>query len=122
MKKDRDHILRRLVLETRPIWKWLALACLLCICLIVCAVLGPKLLGNLIDQLYAYWDGSFAGDLLKTILPMIFTLLGVYAAYALFSYLKMLLLNKVVSRYFTCNLRIRISDKIRRLPDRKSVV
>lgn len=116
MKKDRDHILRRLVLETRPIWKWLALACMLCICLIVCAVLGPKLLGNLIDQLYAYWDGSFAGDLLKTILPMIFSLLGVYAAYALFSYLKMLLLNKVVSRYFTCNLRIRISDKIRRLP------
>lgn len=116
MKKDRDHILRRLVLETRPIWKWLALACLLCICLIVCAVLGPKLLGNLIDQLYAYWDGSFTGDLLKTILPMIFTLLSVYAAYALFSYLKMLLLNKVVSRYFTCNLRIRISDKIRRLP------
>lgn len=116
MKKDRDHILRRLVLETRPIWKWLALACLLCICLIVCAVLGPKLLGNLIDQLYAYWDGSFAGDLLKTILPMIFTLLGVYAAHALFSYLKMLLLNKVVSRYFTCNLRIRISGKIRRLP------
>ena len=116
MKKDRDHILRRLVLETRPIWKWLALACLLCICLIVCAVLGPKLLGNLIDQLYAYWDGSFAGDLLITILPMIFSLLGVYAAYALFSYLKMLLLNKVVSRYFTCNLRIRISDKIRRLP------
>ena len=47
---------------------------------------------------------------------MLLTLLGVYAGYGIFSYLKMLLLNKVVSRYFTCNLRIRISDKIRRLP------
>ena len=114
MKKDR--ILRRLVSETRPIWKWLVLACLLCICLIACAALGPKLLGALIDQLYAYWDGSFTGDLLGAIAPMIFTLLGVYAVYSLLSYLKMLLLNKVVSRYFTCNLRIRISDKICRLP------
>lgn len=114
MKKDR--ILRRLIQEARPIRKWLAVACLLCICLIGCSVLGPKLLGNLIDRLYAYWDGSFTGDLLRAIVPMIFSLLGVYAAYSLFSYLKMLLLNKIVSRYFTCNLRIRISDKIRRLP------
>lgn len=114
MKKDR--ILRRLIQEARPIRKWLAVACLLCICLIGCSVLGPKLLGNLIDRLYAYWDGSFTGDLLRAIVPMIFSLLGVYVAYSLFSYLKMLLLNKIVSRYFTCNLRIRISDKIRRLP------
>ena len=116
MKQKQDNILRRLVLETRPIWKWLALACLLCIGLISCAVIGPKLLGQAIDQLYAYWEGSFAGDLLAALLPMLATLLGVYAAYSLFSYFKMLLLNKVVSRYFTCNLRIRISDKIRRLP------
>ena len=116
MKQKQDKILRRLVLETRPIWKWLALACLLCIGLISCAVIGPKLLGQAIDQLYAYWEGSFAGDLLATLLPMLLTLLGVYAAYSLFSYFKMLLLNKVVSRYFTCNLRIRISDKIQRLP------
>lgn len=116
MKQKQDKILRRLVLETRPIWKWLALACLLCIGLISCAVIGPKLLGQAIDQLYAYWEGSFAGDLLATLLPMLLTLLGVYAGYSLFSYFKMLLLNKVVSRYFTCNLRIRISDKIQRLP------
>ena len=75
-------------------------------------MIGPKLLGQAIDLLYAYWEGSFAGDLLATLLPMLLTLLGVYAAYSLFSYFKMLLLNKVVSRYFTCNLRIRISDKI----------
>ena len=116
MKQKKEHIIRRLILEARPIWKWLALACLLCTGLICCAVIAPKLLGRLIDQLYAYWDGSFTGDLLAALIPMLLTLLGVYAGYGIFSYLKMLLLNKVVSRYFTCNLRIRISDKIRRLP------
>ena len=116
MKQKKEHIIRRLILEARPVWKWLALACLLCTGLICCAVIAPKLLGRLIDQLYAYWDGSFTGDLLAALIPMLLTLLGVYAGYGIFSYLKMLLLNKVVSRYFTCNLRIRISDKIRRLP------
>lgn len=116
MKQKKEHIIRRLILEARPIWKWLALACLLCTGLICCAVIAPKLLGRLIDQLYAYWDGSFTGDLLAALIPMLLTLLGVYAGYGIFSYLKMLLLNMVVSRYFTCNLRIRISDKIRRLP------
>ena len=116
MKQKQEHIIRRLILEARPIWKWLALSCLLCTGLICCAVIAPKLLGRLIDQLYAYWDGSFTGDLLAALIPMLLTLLGVYAGYGIFSYLKMLLLNKVVSRYFTCNLRIRISDKIRRLP------
>ena len=94
------------------------LAALLCCGIIACAVIGPKLLGTLIDRLYAYWDGSFTGDLMAAILPGLGVLLAVYVGYSLFSYLKMLLLNKVVSRYFTCNLRIRISDKIKRLPVR----
>lgn len=118
MKKEGKGILRRMMLEARPIWKWLILAAFLCVGVIVCAVTGPKLLGGLVDRLYAYWDGSFTGDLLASLLPTIGLLAIVYLGYSLFSYLKMLLLNKVVSRYFTCNLRIRISDKIRRLPVR----
>ena len=54
----KEHIIRRLLWEARPIWKWLLLAALLCIGVIVCGVLGPKLLGGLIDRLYAWWDGS----------------------------------------------------------------
>lgn len=112
MKKN-DRTIRRLVVEARPIWKWLLLACFLCIVLIVCAVAGPKLLGDLIDRLGTY-DGQ--PDFLRSLLPRLGTLLGVYAAYSLLSYLKMLLLNNMVSRYFTCTLRIRISDKLKRLP------
>ena len=116
MKRKKERVISRLLLEARPIWKWLLLACLLCLVVILCAVVGPKLLGTLIDDLYSYWAGSYAGDLLADILPKLGVLLAVYVGYSLFSYLKMLLLNNVVSRYFTCNLRIRISEKIKRLP------
>lgn len=115
-KKQKDHMIRRLLIEARPIWKWLFVACLLCSGVIVCAVAGPKLLGTAIDMLYAFWDGTDTTDLLGKLTPILIALLSVYAAYSLLSYLKMLLLNKVVSKYFTCNLRIRISDKIKRLP------
>ncbi len=116
MKQKKERVISRLLLEAKPIWKWLVLACFLCLGVILCAVVGPKLLGTLIDDLYSYWEGSYAGDLLADILPKLGILLAVYVGYSLFSYLKMLLLNNVVSRYFTCNLRIRISEKIKRLP------
>ena len=116
MKQKNERVISRLLREAKPIWKWLLLACFLCLGVILCAVVGPKLLGTLIDDLYSYWEGSYTGDLLADILPKLGILLAVYVGYSLFSYLKMLLLNNVVSRYFTCNLRIRISEKIKRLP------
>lgn len=119
MKKhptEKDHTLRRLVREARPIWKWLLLGCLISIVMIACSAAAPKLLGGLIDRLYDYWDGSGSGDLMGELTNGLAALLVVYTAYSLLFYLKMLLLNNMVSRYFTCTLRIRISDKIRRLP------
>ena len=119
MKKhptEKDHTLRRLVREARPIWKWLLLGCLISIVMIACSAAAPKLLGGLIDRLYDYWDGSGTGDLMGELTNGLAALLAVYTAYSLLFYLKMLLLNNMVSRYFTCTLRIRISDKIRRLP------
>lgn len=111
-----DHTIRRLIHETRQIWPWLALACLISLAAVIFAIAGPKLLGGLIDELYGYWAGSAEGHLTSRLLPGLLTLAGVYAGYSLMSYLKMLLLNNVVSRYFTCNTRIKISEKIKRLP------
>lgn len=119
MKKhptEKDHTLRRLVREARPIWKWLLLGCLISIVMIACSAAAPKLLGGLIDRLYDYWDGSGTSDLMGELTNGLAALLVVYTAHSLLFYLKMLLLNNMVSRYFTCTLRIRISDKIRRLP------
>ncbi len=114
MKKE--NMILRLLKEAKSIRKWLLLACVLCALLIACSVTAPKLLGSIIDRLYAYWQGEKSGDLLQIILPSLGLLLLLYFGYSLFSYLKMLLLNKVVSRHFTCSLRIRMSDKVKRLP------
>jgi ATP-binding cassette subfamily B protein len=115
-KGKNDRLILRLLKEAKSIHKWLLLACGLCVLIIACSVASPKLLGSVIDTLYAYWDGSRQGNVVEEILPSLGILLALYLGYSLFSYLKMLLLNKVVSRHFTCSLRIRMSDKIRRLP------
>lgn len=114
MKKEK--IIRRLILEARPIWKWLILACFLCLAIIACSVAGPSLLGDMIDLLDQYQSASFDGQLMPKLISGLAVLLGLYTGYSLLSYAKMQLLNRVVSRYFTCDLRIRISDKIKRLP------
>lgn len=111
MKKN-DRIIRRLVSEAKPIWKWLILVCVLCIGIIACSVAGPGLLGDMIDLL----DEYRGDDLLSRLAPGLLLLLGLYVGYSVLSYTKMQLLNRVVSRYFTCALRIRVSDKIKRLP------
>lgn len=114
MKKD--QVIRRLIVEARPIWKWLILGAFLCLAMIICNVFAPSLLGDMIDLLDQYRTGSLQGDLLSQLLSGLGILLALYAGYSLLSYAKMQLLNRVVSRYFTCNLRIRISEKIKKLP------
>ena len=114
MKKD--QVIRRLIMEARPIWKWLILGAFLCLAMIVCNVFAPSLLGDMIDLLDQYRTGTLQGELLPQLLSGLGILLGLYAGYSLLSYAKMQLLNRVVSRYFTCNLRIRISEKIKKLP------
>ena len=115
-KQPKDRMILRLIKEAKSIRKWLLLACVLCALLIACSVAAPKLLGSIIDTLYTYWNGTAEGNMTEAILPSLMLLLALYVGYSIFAYLKMLLLNKVVSRHFTCSLRIRISDKIKRLP------
>ena len=120
-RAENRRIVLRILQSAKPIRWWLLLACFLAMVVIACALAGPKLLGSLVQRLYDYWalrlDGGAAGySLTEALLPGLTVLLGIYAVYSLFTYLKMLLLNRVVSRYFTCNLRIMIADKLQRLP------
>ena len=108
-----DASLRRMVRETKPIRWWLALSCLLCVGVIACAVLSPEILGALVDELYVF-DGS--RPLSAVLGPGLLLLLIVYLAQGMLTYGNSFLLNNVVSRFFTCKLRIRISDKLRLLP------
>ncbi len=114
MKKK--SILLRLIRETKPIAGWLGLGAVLDVLSVVAAVVTPRLLGGIIQRICDYWEAGCQGQL--SILPGLLTLLLAYAAASLLSYLNMLLMNNVVSRFFTCNIRIRISEKIKRLPVR----
>lgn len=107
----------RILREAKPIRGWLVLSCFLCLCLILCTVSAPKILGNLIQQLYDYWSGELVtDDLVGLILKGLIPLAVIYISLSLVRLANIYLLNNVVSRYFTCNIRIRISEKIKRLP------
>ena len=115
-KRTRKAI-ARILREAKPIRGWLVLSCFLCLCLILCTVSAPKILGNLIQQLYDYWSGELVtDDLLGLILKGLIPLAIIYISLSLVRLANMYLLNNVVSRYFTSNIRIRISEKIKRLP------
>jgi len=45
--RERLDLYKKIFFEARPIWKWLALSCLLCTVIIICSVLGPKITGEL---------------------------------------------------------------------------
>ena len=110
----------KLILEARPIWKWLVLSCLLCLIIIACAVISPQLMGDVTNTIYDYWAASSGGGdafpLVEAITPTLLLLLLSYAVSSVVRWLNMYLMNNVVSHHYTCAIRIRMSDKIRRLP------
>lgn len=108
----------RLALMAKPIAHWLGLAAVLDILAVIGAVIAPELLGDLVQTLYDFWEGGRVGSVRSVILRGLGLLLLAYGANSLFSYLNMLLMNNVVTRFFTSDIRIRISEKITRLPVR----
>ena len=118
-RREDKQVILRIVREAKPIYGWLALASLISCIIITCAVMSPKILGSCVQLLYDFWAGTFQGSsLTRALLPGCCVLAAVYLLQSGMNYLKMFLLNNVVSRYFTCALRIRMSDKISRLPVR----
>ena len=117
--RQRLSIYGKLILEARPIWKWLALSCLLCLIIIACAVISPQLMGDVTNTIYDYWAASSGGGepfpLVEAITPTLLLLLLSYAVSSAVRWLNMYLMNNVVSHHYTCAIRIRMSDKIRRL-------
>ena len=118
--REKLSIYGKLILEARPIWKWLVLSCFLCLIIIACAVISPQLMGEVTNAIYDYWSASVSGGetfpLVQAIAPTLLLLLLSYALSSVVRWLNMYLMNNVVSHHYTCAIRIRMSDKIRRLP------
>ncbi|MBR6377162.1 MAG: hypothetical protein IKS05_05285, partial [Oscillospiraceae bacterium] len=110
-----DETGKRLLREIQPLRGWILLSAFLCLILIGCAVAAPELLGGLVDRLYA-WTRDRSPGLAQSLLPGLGLLLGIYALQGAVTYRNSYLLNNVVSRYFCAELRIRLSEKLRKLP------
>lgn len=117
-KKQRlfDDTAIRLIKEAKPIAHWLALGAVLDILAVLCAVAAPEILGELVQKLYDYWEGGRVGTVRGSLTQGLLSLLAVYVAAGVLGYCNMLLMNNVVSRHYSCGIRVKISDKIRRLP------
>lgn len=116
--KLKNNALIRLAMMAKPIALWLLLGAVLDILAVISAVIAPELLGELVQILYDFWESGSAGSVRGVILNGLGWLVLAYGANALFSYLNMYLMNNVVTRFFTSGIRIRISEKISRLPVR----
>ena len=69
-RREDNLVVLRLIREARPIYGWLALACLISCVIITCAVVSPKILGSCVQLLYDFWAGSFQGtSLTRALLP-----------------------------------------------------
>ena len=110
-----DETGKRLLREIWPLRGWILLLSVFCLLLIGCAVAVPELLGAEIDRLYD-WAKTRTPGLARSLLPGLGLLLGLYALRAGLTYGKWYLLHQVISRFFCAGFRIRLSDKLRRLP------
>ena len=110
-----DETGKRLLREIRPLWAWILLSAVICLLLIGCAVAGPELLGDLVNRLYE-WAKTKTPGLARSLLPELGMLFWIYALNAGLTYGNSYLLNNVVSRFFCAGFRIRISEKLKRLP------
>ena len=117
-KKNNDRVMLRLIRYMMPIRWWLLLGALIDILAVITAVAAPEILGDIVQTLCDFWESGGRGNVREGILGGLGLLFMVYVANGVLSYVNMHLMNKVVSRHYSCGLRIDISDKIQRLPVR----
>ena len=108
-------VILRIIKDSFGIAHWLAFATLLSIGSAYLAMTAPEILGNLTNQIYNLLDlgvpidSSLFGN-------RIITLIAVYLLSALLGALTKAVMNYSVSSFFTCKIRVKMSEKIARIP------
>ncbi len=115
MTQKQSQVLLRMANDTKPIALWLTLSAFISALSVIFSLIAPKLLGLLTDSIYLFWKDKVAIDQVVLIRNSLYLAL-VYVLASLCSVSNMLIMNNVVSRFYTCGIRIKISDKIKRLP------
>lgn len=109
------EIIKRLLKDLSHIKGYLIFGAILTLISVLLSLAGPYVLGKLTENIYDAWHDGTSIDSSYFITSTI--VLGfIYAAITIISIIRMKILNNVVSRRFTCDIRVRISEKIKRLP------
>lgn len=113
MKKNAKTVLR-LIRDTKPIAWFLLGSALVSIVAVTASMLSPELVGRITDLLFDATNGPDWSE----IGLLCGVLAAVYVVTSACDYLTMRIMNNVVSRHFTCSMRLKICRKIDSLPVR----
>lgn len=110
-------VLLRIVKDSASIAHWLTLATALSIGSAFLAMKAPEVLGGLTNQIYTHLDeGAYFDG--KLFISGVITLALLYLLSALFGALTTAVMNYSVSSFFTCKIRVKMSEKIAKIPIR----
>lgn len=105
----------KLLRDIKPIAWAIVLAGVVCIGSVFLSVIAPEVVSTITNMIYDYGTNALPIDMSR-MLELCLILLAAYGGAALLSAARVLLTTNITSRYFTKGLRIRISDKLQRLP------
>ncbi len=108
-------VIKKLLRDLSHIKGWLIFGTVLCLLSVLLSLAGPYYLGRLTDDIYAAWRDKTAVDFDRFALTSL-ALATIYIAVSVFSVIRMKLMNNIISRRFTCDMRVRMSEKIKKLP------
>ena len=105
----------RLVRDLKPIAWAIMLSGLVCICSVALVSLAPEIVSIMTNMIYDYGETGTAIDMVHMGKLAMYLALA-YGGGSLLEMAMAVLMTNISSRFYTKGLRIRISDKIRRLP------
>jgi ATP-binding cassette subfamily B protein len=112
-------VIKRIIKDTAPIAPWLVLCAFVSLVSVALAMAAPELVGDITSMIYAHIAGESTIDGSSVAVRCIILAI-VYLLSAVTGVVTMSLMNNVVSRHFTCRIRIEMSEKIAKLPIKKA--
>ena len=110
-----ENVLLRILKDTKKIAGFLALAAVIELIAVLLGLIAPSIIGNLTQNLYDFTSGETPLDM-NFFTKTCGILCLIYVLSSLLEMARACVMNNTVSRYFTCSLRKKMSEKIISLP------
>ena len=114
-KNTVKSVIFRIVKDAVPIAHWLIFATVFSIISAILSMTAPELIGSLTNRIYDLANNGIPIEKSEFIKEIIFLAL-VYVISAVFGVLTTAVMNYSVTNHFTCRMRIRMSEKISKIP------